>query len=101
MTTKHYKVSDRLFLIEEPIQGTTTKVTVGVTHHIACVDCSGSMYDAIPRIREDLKKKLPTMLSEKDTFSLIWFSGRGQYGVILEGEPVATLPDLQRVNQAI
>ncbi len=102
MTTNSFKISDRLYLVQESVALDSAKSSApDTTHHIVCVDCSGSMYYALPQIREELKKKLPTMLGEKDTFSLIWFSGRGEFGVILEGEPVAELKDLQRVNQAI
>jgi hypothetical protein len=55
----------------------------------------------LPKIRDQLKKKLPKLLGPKDTISIIWFSGRGQCGVLLEAEPVATLTDLTIVNQAI
>jgi hypothetical protein len=57
-------------------------------------------YD-LPRIREQLKRKLPKLLKEKDTMTLIWFSGRGEFGTLLEGEPVGTLTDLQNVEKAI
>jgi hypothetical protein len=102
MTTS-YKISDRLFLIKESIKTNTAiaSTTTTATNYIAVVDVSGSMYGAIDRIRDDIKKKLPKLIGDKDTFSLIWFSGRDQFGVILEGEPIATLPDLNRVNGAI
>ena len=102
MTTS-YKISDRLFLIKEDINTKTpiAPSATTATNHIAVVDVSGSMYGAIDQIRADIKKKLPKLISDKDTFSLIWFSGRNEFGVILEGEPIATLPDLTRVNGAI
>jgi hypothetical protein len=57
-------------------------------------------YD-LPKIREQLKKKLPKLLRERDTISIVWFSGLGQFGVLIEAEPVATLADLKMVEQAI
>ena len=69
--------------------------------HIVVLDCSGSMSYELPKIRDQLKKKLPKLLGPEDTVSIIWFSGRGQCGVLLEAEPVATLTDLTMVNQAI
>jgi hypothetical protein len=71
------------------------------TNHFVVIDCSGSMSYDLPRIREQLKRKLPKLLRERDTITLIWFSGRGQFGTLLEAEPVATLTDLQAVEQAI
>lgn len=70
-------------------------------NHIVAIDCSGSMSYDLPRIREQLKKKLPKVLNGKSTISIIWFSGRGQCGVLLEAEPVHTLSDLASVNSAI
>jgi len=57
-------------------------------------------YD-LPQIRTQLKKKLPKLIGEKDTLSVIWFSGRGEFGALLEAEPVSTLTDLKDVEKAI
>lgn len=101
MTTS-LKISDHLYLVTQPVSKSAPKKKVEVaTNHIAVVDCSGSMYGEIPRIREQLKKKLPKLIGENDTLSLIWFSGRGEFGVILEAEPVSTLKDLSDANKAI
>lgn len=97
-------VADKLYLVRQdvPQKGKTAAKPAEVpTNHIAIIDCSGSMYGELPRIREQLKKRLPKLLKAEDTFSLIWFSGRGQFGTLLEAEPVATLTDLAAVNQAI
>jgi len=100
--THSFKISDSLFLVQQTVsQAAPTVVTDIPTNHIAIIDCSGSMYGDLPRLREQLKKKLPKLLKEKDTLSLIWFSGWGQFGTLLEAEPVATLADLKAVEQAI
>lgn len=96
------KVSDKITLKSTQVSLAPKAKPVEVaTNHIAVIDCSGSMYCELPKIREQLKKKLPKLLGPKDTISIIWFSGRGQCGVLLEAEPVATLVDLTTVNQAI
>lgn len=96
------KVSDKITLKSTTVSSAPQAKTVEVaTNHIAVIDCSGSMSWELPKIREQLKKKLPKLLGPKDTISIIWFSGRGQCGVLLEAEPVATLTDLTLVNQAI
>jgi hypothetical protein len=59
------------------------------------------MYSDIPKAREQLKRKLPKLIGENDTFTLIWFSGKGEFGVIVEAEPIATLADLNEINKAI
>lgn len=102
MSTTSYKVADNLYLTNHTLAG--HKVAVPLTppvNHVAVLDCSGSMYGDLPRIREQLKGRLPKLLKEKDTISIVWFSGRGQFGTLIEGEPVATLADLKDVNAQI
>ena len=98
-----YKVSDGLFLVHQELSKAKAeaKPVEVPTNHILVIDCSGSMWGELPKIREQLKKKLPKLIGVKDTVSIIWFSGRTQCGVLLEAEPVATLKDLQDVNKAI
>ena len=98
-----YQVADELFLVHQELKKTKEKAkSVEVpTNHLLVIDCSGSMWGELPKIRDQLKKKLPKLIGVKDTVSIIWFSGRGQFGTLLEAEPVATLTDLQDVNKAI
>ncbi len=97
-----YRIADGLHLVCQDIPTTAPAKPVEVpTNHIAVIDCSGSMSGELPQIREQLKKRLPKLLKEHDTISIIWFSGRGQFGTLLEAEPVATLADLKDVNAAI
>lgn len=101
MTTTSYPIDKNLFLISQTV---TTKRETFVevpTNHLVVVDCSGSMSSDLPKIREQLKKKLPKLLKDGDTFSMIWFSGRGDFGTLIECEPVATLGDLNDINKAI
>ena len=96
------KVSDKITLKNTQVSKAPKAAAVDVaTNHIVVIDCSGSMSWELRNIREQLKKKLPKLLGPKDTISIIWFSGRGECGVLLEAEPVATLKDLTTVNQAI
>jgi hypothetical protein len=59
------------------------------------------MYSELPKIREQLKKKLPKLLREGDVLSVLWFSGTREFGTLIEAEPVATLKDLSAVNGMI
>lgn len=95
-----YQINPSIWLVSQAISG-SVKVLERDTDHILIVDCSGSMAYDLPKIREQLKKKLPKLLREKDTISIVWFSGLGQFGVLLEADPVATLTDLKTVEQAI
>ncbi len=98
-----YEIEKGLYLVRQAIAkgDTKPKAVETPTNHIAVIDCSGSMSWELPKIREQLKKKLPKLLKDGDTFSLIWFSGRGEFGALIEAEPVATLADLNDVNKAI
>jgi hypothetical protein len=95
------KIADKLYLIKLTLGEVEAKPVESPTNHIVVIDCSGSMCGELSQIREQLKRKLPKLIGPEDTLSIIWFSGRGEFGTILEGEPVATLKDLQTVNQAI
>ena len=102
MPTAHFPIAPNLFLVRHALDTKAPAKPVEVpTNHILVIDCSGSMYGELPQIRTQLKKKLPKMLKEQDTISIIWFSGTGQHGVLLENEPVATLTDLKAVEAAI
>lgn len=95
------KLADNLYLNRIAIEDYETQPAPSAVNHIIIIDCSGSMASELPQIRQQLKNKLPKLLGPKDTVSIIWFSGRGQYGVLVEGEPVATLADLNSMNKAI
>jgi len=71
------------------------------TNHILVIDCSGSMYHDLPSIRKQLKNKLPSLVKENDTVSIIWFSGRGECGILQKRVKVANITDLQHLNDAI
>ena len=102
MTTTSWKISDTLFLVQQTVDSKAPqKPSVVPVNHIAVIDCSGSMSGDLPRIREQLKMKLPEILSENDTLSVVWFSGRGQFGVAMEGVSVATVKDLKGVYAEI
>ena len=102
MPSTSYRVADSLYLVRNTLNKKAPAKPVEVpTNHFAIIDCSGSMYHDLPKIREQLKRKLPKILKEKDTLTVIWFSGRKQFGTLLEAEPVSTLADLAEVERAI
>lgn len=89
-------------LVTTIVPNTAPKVNVvNPTNRILAVDCSGSMYSDLPKLRTMLKNKLPTMILPEDTLTVIWFSGRGQCGTLFEATKLDTLQDIQRVNTAI
>ena len=70
-------------------------------HHIIVTDISGSMYSDLPDLRTHLKNKLATLVGPNDTVSLVWFSGRGQFGTIVEAMKVNGVADLSSLHTAI
>ena len=99
-----YKVAESLYLTRHVLDSkkdAPAKPVEVPTNHFVVIDCSWSMSYDLPQIREQLKKKLPKLLKETDTLSIIWFASKGQFGTLLEAEPVATLSDLQDVERAI
>ena len=103
MSATSYRIDSSLHLVRQSITrgAAPAQPAETPTDHILIEDCSGSMAWDLPRIREQLKRKLPRLLKREDTVSIVWFSGRGQCGVLLEAEPVATLTDLKEVERAI
>jgi hypothetical protein len=89
-------------LLTNKISSTEPKVAVAQpTNRIVALDCSGSMSYDLPKIRTQLKNKLPTMVQPQDTLTIIWFSGRGQCGILFEATKLDSLVDIQRVSTAI
>lgn len=70
-------------------------------HRVFVIDCSGSMTNDLPQLRQELKQRLPILTEEGDLVSLVWFSGRGQFGTLVEALPVRSLTDLAELNRAI
>jgi hypothetical protein len=99
--TISHSIDKNLYLVRQPVTKVKPVAVRPPVHHVAVIDCSGSMSSELPKIREQLKKRLPKLLHKDDTISIVWFSGRGQFGTLIEAEPVATLADLQEVNHAI
>lgn len=65
------------------------------------IDVSGSMYGELAQIRTQLKNKIPTLVGELDTITLIAFSGRNEAVVVKEGVQVNNLVQLKSMNDAI
>lgn len=83
------------------VKAAPTKLVEPALNHVIVIDVSGSMYSDLPGLRTQLKNKLVSLVKDQDTVTMIWFSGRDQYGVLLEGEPIRTLTDLSAIHKAI
>jgi len=102
MTTQSYKIADSLFLVRQSVDLKTPKKAVeSPVNHLVMIDCSGSMAHDLPQLRSQLKDRLPSLLKERDTISIVWFSGRGECGILFEGLEVSTLVDMEQVKSSI
>jgi hypothetical protein len=82
------------------LECSTPTVSVGTNHYIVC-DISGSMYSTLPKMRQHLKNRMALLVKPEDTVTVIYFSGKGQAGVVFENVAVNTVGDLTAVNTAI
>jgi hypothetical protein len=70
-------------------------------NHIICVDCSGSMSSSLPKLREELKNKLSSLIDEKDKLSIIWFSGDGQADYVFDNYKITSAVELSNIKKGI
>jgi hypothetical protein len=101
---KHTKLKDGRFLLSEEFTTETpkdTKQAPAPTHHLFIIDCSGSMWNELAEIRKDLYNKISTLLRPSDSVSIIWFSGRGSYGVLVEDFKINSDTSLKNLKKLI
>lgn len=96
-----YELSMDYLLANKKVNKDAPVAAVTNTHYIFWIDVSGSMYSMIPKIREHLKNKLPTLTKYGDKISIGWFSGKGQYGFLQREFEITNLPEYNILNNAI
>src|SRR3954471_11865640 len=95
-------IGDGLYLLNKSIPPAATPIQTEIpTDHIVVIDCSGSMSYELPKIRQQLKNKLSMMLKEDDTVTIVWFSGKTQFGIVVEAVALRNAVDLTGVHRAI
>ncbi len=102
-TTVSYQIAPNLFINSQAVGKVTNvgKSAPSSINHILILDCSGSMSYDLPKIRTQLKTKLPQLLNVGDTVSIVWFSGKREFGPIVVGEHVENLQKLGKLNQLL
>lgn len=98
---KNVKLDESYFLVSQEINSNATVEIAKSINHIIVIDVSGSMSYDLPLIRNQLKNKLPNLLQEKDTVSIVWFSGNNESGILKEEVEVKSLKTLSDLNDAI
>lgn len=102
MKTISYLVAPNLYLVLTTLVGApAARPAPKPTDHVLVIDCSGSMSSDLPRMRQQIKSKLPTLVGEADTVSIVWFSGRSEFGTLVDAAPIRTLKDLSSINTAV
>ena len=97
------KINDKKWLVRQSAQQNQViaKAVELAMHHIFIIDCSGSMSGALPSIRKDLNNKLSTMLKVSDSLTVIWFSSRGEYGVVLEDYKINGSVNIEKARELV
>jgi hypothetical protein len=85
----------------QTLNTSTVEAVPAPVDHVIVIDCSGSMYSDLPTLRSQLKNKLASLVRDRDTVTIIWFSGRGHYGVLVEKFEVRSVVDLSALHTAI
>lgn len=100
---KYLKLNKSLFFTNQVIkpEAQKEKVVETNTHHIFVIDCSGSMSGELSRIRTDLHNKISTILKPNDSTTIIWFSGKNQFGVVIEDYKINGAVSLQNLKKTI
>lgn len=81
--------------------GIKTVATKSACNHVYVVDVSGSMYNDLPKVRQHMKNIVTMVAQPDDTFSVIYFSGKGQCGVVFENVLVSDASTIQSMHTAI
>src|SRR5688572_6725713 len=99
----HLKIKDGLYITHQVVVEDSQKEKFETinTQHIFVIDCSLSMSGELSIIRKDLYNKISTALKLDDSVTIIWFSGKGQYGVLLEDYSVRSNIALEKVRELI
>ena len=100
---KHINISEKFNIIEQTIEQDKTKLKpINInTNFMVVIDASGSMSGDLPLIRTQLKNKLPNLLRDGDTITIVWFSGKNEAGVLKEAVEIRNITNLQTLNEAI
>ena len=96
---KHIKLKSGKYLLSQtfkPEPSTTKTTEPAPTHHIFIIDCSGSMWGELSTIRKDLYNKISTLMRPQDAVSILWFSDKGQFGVLVEDYTIKS--DTSKIN---
>jgi hypothetical protein len=102
LSSRSIKLNSKLYLTELtlPAGSSDTKIRKSI-NHVFCCDVSGSMYSSLNKMRTQLKNRIPEIVSEDDTVTIIVFSGRNECTTLKEFVKVNNAQSLMELNKAI
>ena len=99
-----YKISQGFCVNEYELKDTEVTDTVKVRepiNHVFCCDISGSMWRSLPKMREQLKNRLSSIVEENDTISIIVFADPEDCAVVKEHVHCNNARELSELHKAI
>lgn len=105
MSTQYFSINDKIDLAVRTVSASHEKA-VGPTkdiHYIVVIDESGSMWNALPKIRDHLKSLLlgHYAKSEKSRISVIGFSGPKEARLIVDFAPMFYDLEVSKIHEAL
>lgn len=101
MQSTSVRVSPTLWLVRSTLPVLASAPLPPITHRIFVCDASGSMSGDLPTLRRHLKGGMAKVMHAHDTATIVWFSGKGQFGIVAEAASVRDAADLQAMSDAI
>jgi hypothetical protein len=101
LSSRSIKLNSKLYLAELTLPVDKKEVVHSSIDHVFCCDISGSMYGSLSRMRSQLKNRIPEIVNENDTVTIIVFSGRTQCTTLKEFVKINDAQSLMELNAAI
>lgn len=96
-----FKIGDKLYLNQYDIGGGKLMSARSSMNHVYCCDISGSMSSSLPKMREQLKNKLASIVHEGDTVTIIAFADGSDCYMLKKLAKLENLNDLKQLQDAI
>lgn len=102
ISMQSFKVGNGLFVNEyEVIKAQEPKLVRMPINNVFCCDISGSMWRSLPKMREQLKNRLSSIVEENDTISIIVFADPEDCCVVKEHVHCNNARELAELHKAI
>jgi len=99
-----YKISQGFHVNEYEIKDADQSAAVQVrepVNHVFCCDISGSMWASLPKMRQQLKNRLSSIVEEEDTITIIAFADAEDCVVLKDHVHCNNTSELNELHKAI